>query len=99
MNDHNIAFTPFPYFPGPFRIELKHSGRVLASNTQKFYSDGSSNTFHVFFDQPVQIEVRAIFPTSTVCRFVFIDNLIVGKNANTEDLEDMYFDGLVFIKK
>jgi hypothetical protein len=42
------------------RIELKHGGRVLATNTQKFYSDGSSNTFHVFFDQPVQIEVSSV---------------------------------------
>ena len=41
-----------------YRIELKHSGKILATNTQKFFSDGSSNTFHVFFDHPVQIEVR-----------------------------------------
>ena len=40
-----------------FRIELKHSGKILAANTQKFFSDGSSNTYHVFFDHPVQIEV------------------------------------------
>ena len=43
------------------RIELKHSGNILAANTQQFFSDGSSNTFHVFFDHPVQIEVRAVF--------------------------------------
>ena len=41
------------------RIELKQSGKVLASNAQKFFSDGSSNTFHVHFDNPVQIEVSA----------------------------------------
>ena len=29
----------------------------MASNAQKFFSDGSSNTFHVHFDNPVQIEV------------------------------------------
>ena len=32
------------------------AARLLASNTQQFFSDGSSNTFQVFFDQPVQIE-------------------------------------------
>ena len=42
------------------RIELKHGGKVLASNAQKFFSDGSSNTFHVHFDNPVQIEVGNI---------------------------------------
>ena len=43
--------------PVRFRIELKQSGKILASNAQKFFSDGSSNTFHVHFDNPVQIEV------------------------------------------
>ena len=46
------------------KIELRagHSAggtaaaRLLASNTQQFFSDGSSNTFQVFFDQPVQVE-------------------------------------------
>lgn len=48
------------------RIELKHGGRVLATNTQKFYSDGSSNTFHVFFGQPVQIEADKSYTASAV---------------------------------
>jgi len=48
------------------RIELKHSGKVLASNTQRFYSDGSSNTFHVHFDNPVQIEADKSYTASVV---------------------------------
>ena len=45
------------------RIQLKHSGKVMADNTQKFVSDGSSNTFHVFFDHPVQVHCTL----STLC--------------------------------
>ena len=41
----------------PWRIELKQGVRVMAANSANFYSDGSSNTFHVFFDHPVQVEV------------------------------------------
>jgi hypothetical protein len=50
------------------RIELKNSagGRSLASNTQQFFSDGSSNTFHVFFDQPVQIEPDICYVASAI---------------------------------
>ena len=40
------------------QIELKQSfGPVLASSFCKFSSDGSSNTFKVFFDTPVQVRV------------------------------------------
>ena len=42
------------------RMELKHGGRVLASDSQEFQSDGSSSTFHVHFANPVQIEVGQI---------------------------------------
>ena len=39
------------------QIELKQSfGPVLATSLCNFSSDGSSNTFHVFFDIPVQVE-------------------------------------------
>jgi len=48
------------------RIQLKHSGKVLADNTQKFHSDGSSNTFQVFFDHPVQIEADKSYTASAV---------------------------------
>lgn len=37
------------------RIELKRLGRILAENDTKFFSDGSSNTFHVYFEQPIQV--------------------------------------------
>jgi len=48
------------------RIELKHSCKSLAAATQKFYSDGSSNTFHVFFEHPVQIEADKSYTASAV---------------------------------
>ena len=48
------------------RIQLKHSGKILADNTQKFHSDGSSNTFHVYFDHPVQIEADKSYTASAV---------------------------------
>jgi len=48
------------------RIQLKHSGKILADNTQKFQSDGSSNTFHVYFDHPVQIEADKSYTASAV---------------------------------
>jgi len=48
------------------RIELKQSGKILASNAQKFFSDGSSNTFHVHFDNPVQIEADKSYTASVV---------------------------------
>ena len=37
------------------RMELKRLGRVLAENTAHFFSDGSSNTFHVHFRHPIQV--------------------------------------------
>lgn len=38
------------------QIELKQSfGAVLASGSSKYVSDGSSRTFRVFFDTPVQV--------------------------------------------
>jgi len=48
------------------RIELKHGGRTMATNNQKFFSDGSSNTFHVFFDHPVQIEADKSYTASAI---------------------------------
>ena len=38
------------------KIELKRSGAVLGQCQTKFSSDGSSNTFSVYFDHPVQVE-------------------------------------------
>ena len=55
-------------------IELKSSpgftpfgrNRVLAENTVKFFSDGSSNTFKVYFKQPVQIEPEIYYTASAI---------------------------------
>jgi len=48
------------------RIELKRLGRVLAGNNKKFFSDGSSNTFQVHFEQPVQIEPETFYTASAI---------------------------------
>ena len=47
------------------KIELKQSfGRTLAENTSKFFSDGSSNTFQVFFEHPIQVEPDQYYTAS-----------------------------------
>ncbi|KAG5895181.1 hypothetical protein JTB14_007347 [Gonioctena quinquepunctata] len=48
------------------KIELKRQGRVLAENNTKFFSDGSSNTFHVYFDNPIQIEPESFYTASAI---------------------------------
>jgi BTB/POZ domain-containing protein 3/6 len=48
------------------KIELKRLGRVLAENNTKFFSDGSSNTFHVFFEHPIQIEPECFYTASVI---------------------------------
>lgn len=48
------------------KIELKRMGRVLAENKTHFYSDGSSNTFHVFFEDPIQVEPDCFYTASVV---------------------------------
>nr|XP_040563915.1 BTB/POZ domain-containing protein 6-B-like [Lepeophtheirus salmonis] len=50
------------------KIELKSScgGKSLAESSVKFFSDGSSNTFRVFFDQSVQIEPDVYYTASVV---------------------------------
>ncbi|KAH9630804.1 hypothetical protein HF086_001032 [Spodoptera exigua] len=48
------------------KIELKRLGRVLAENNTKFFSDGSSNTFHVYFENPIQIEPECFYTASAV---------------------------------
>lgn len=48
------------------KIELKRLGRVLAENNTKFFSDGSSNTFHVYFDNPIQIEPETFYTASAI---------------------------------
>ncbi|XP_023210824.1 BTB/POZ domain-containing protein 6-B-like [Centruroides vittatus] len=48
------------------KIELKRMGKVLAENKTKFFSDGSSNTFQVYFQHPIQIEADTFYTASTI---------------------------------
>lgn len=48
------------------KIELKRLGRILAENNTKFFSDGSSNTFNVFFEDPIQIEPDCYYTASVI---------------------------------
>ncbi|CAC5421121.1 BTBD3_6 [Mytilus coruscus] len=48
------------------KIELKKNGIVLGQNITKFFSDGSSNTFDVMFDNPVQIESDIFYTASAI---------------------------------
>lgn len=48
------------------KIELKRLGCVLAENHTKFFSDGSSSTFHVFFEHPIQVEADCYYTASVV---------------------------------
>lgn len=48
------------------KIELKRLGNILAENKTTFYSDGSSNTFHVFFENPIQIEPDCYYTASVI---------------------------------
>ncbi|KAF3845092.1 hypothetical protein F7725_008255 [Dissostichus mawsoni] len=48
------------------KIELKRQGVTLAQNMTKFVSDGSSSTFPVWFEHPVQVEQDAFYTVSAV---------------------------------
>ena len=48
------------------KIELKRLDRVLGSNHTRFFSDGSSSIFSVFFDYPIQIEADILYIASVV---------------------------------
>ncbi|XP_008187685.1 BTB/POZ domain-containing protein 6 isoform X2 [Acyrthosiphon pisum] len=48
------------------KIELKRLGRILAENNTKFFSDGSSNTFHVYFAHPVQVDPELFYTASAI---------------------------------
>ena len=50
----------------PAFAPLGRGSRVLAENTVKFFSDGSSNSFQVYFKQPVQIEPEIYYTASAV---------------------------------
>ncbi len=38
----------------------------MAENHTKFFSDGSSNTFSVFFEHPIQIEADTFYTASAI---------------------------------
>uniref|UniRef100_A0A1A8RSY4 BTB (POZ) domain containing 3b n=1 Tax=Nothobranchius rachovii TaxID=451742 RepID=A0A1A8RSY4_9TELE len=48
------------------KIELKRQGILLGQNLSKYFSDGSSNTFPVWFEYPVQIEPDTFYTASVV---------------------------------
>ena len=60
--DHRVFIVGFGLYgssrgakPYGVHIELKRLGRVLSQNRTEFFSDGSSSTFHAYFQQPVQV--------------------------------------------
>ncbi|CAL1527146.1 unnamed protein product [Lymnaea stagnalis] len=48
------------------KIELKRNGLVEGQCSTKFLSDGSSNTFPVLFESPVQIETETFYTASVI---------------------------------
>ncbi|EPQ20536.1 BTB/POZ domain-containing protein 6 [Myotis brandtii] len=48
------------------KIELKRLGVVLAQNLTRFVSDGSSSTFPVWFEHPVQVEQDTFYTASAM---------------------------------
>lgn len=38
----------------------------MAENKTKFFSDGSSSTFHVYFENPIQIEPECVYTASAI---------------------------------
>lgn len=48
------------------RIELKRNGIILGKHVTKFFSDGSSNTFTVYFENPIQVEPDTYYTASAV---------------------------------
>ena len=48
------------------KIELKKNGILLGQGYKKFFSDGSSNTFAVMFENPIQIEAELFYTASAV---------------------------------
>ncbi|ELK37513.1 BTB/POZ domain-containing protein 6 [Myotis davidii] len=48
------------------KIELKRLGVVLAQSLTRFVSDGSSSTFPVWFEHPVQVEQDTFYTASAV---------------------------------
>ncbi|XP_077997550.1 BTB/POZ domain-containing protein 3-like [Glandiceps talaboti] len=47
-------------------IELKRAGKILGQRHTQFFSDGSSNTFPVLFEHPIQIEQDTYYTASVI---------------------------------
>lgn len=43
------------------KIELKRNGVIMGQDHVKFFSDGSSNTFAVYFQNPIQVEPETFY--------------------------------------
>ncbi|KAL3874452.1 hypothetical protein ACJMK2_037463 [Sinanodonta woodiana] len=48
------------------RIELKKNGNILGHTFSRFFSDGSSNTFPVMFQNPIQVDPDMYYTASVV---------------------------------
>lgn len=48
------------------KIELKKQDKVLAEKHTRFFSDGSSSTFPVFFHNPILIEANTFYIASAI---------------------------------
>lgn len=48
------------------KVELKKEGVILGQTFTRFFSDGSSSTFPVMFDNPIQIEPDVFYTASAI---------------------------------
>ena len=48
------------------KAELKRNGVTLGQDHVKFFSDGSSNTFPVYFANPIQVDPEAFYTASAI---------------------------------
>ncbi|XP_060564790.1 BTB/POZ domain-containing protein 3-like [Ruditapes philippinarum] len=48
------------------KVELKKDGIILGQSFLRFFSDGSSNTFPVMFDNPIQVEPETFYTASAI---------------------------------
>lgn len=48
------------------RMELKRFNTIIAETHTKFFSDGSSNTFRLFFQNPIQVEADSYYTLSAM---------------------------------
>lgn len=48
------------------KIEMKKDGTTLGQTYSRFFSDGSSNTFPVMFENPIQVEPNTFYTASAI---------------------------------